>query len=254
MFILSTSWNAGRGRHAQDILREIKDLGFDEVELNFTLTSQVVEEFVKLQQESRVKVSSIHNYCPIPVGLKPNQAGPDCYSLASIDREEREKAVQETKHTIDAAHLLQARVVILHIGKVDMQRTTKTLIDLYQRGLKGTAEYDNFRTQLVQERAGEHKPFVASALQSLKELSPYAAKFDISLAIENRYYFQEIPSLDELGEILNHFEDGNVFYWHDVGHAQNLENLGLVKHKHYLDRFGERMIGIHLHDIISTDN
>ncbi len=252
MFILSTSWNAGNHNQGRDIIDEIKDLGFKEIELNFTLSSQIVEEIAQLKQEGAVKIGSLHNYCPIPSGVKPSEAGPDCYSLASIDEEERKRAILETKHTINTAHRLSARVVILHIGKVDMERRTKTLIALYQRGLKGTPEYNNFKMELMKERESEHRRFLACALQSLEELSSYAAKFNIVLSIENRYYFQEIPSVDELGKILDHFKGGNIFYWHDVGHAQNLENLGLVKHTDYLDRFSDRMVGIHLHDIIGT--
>jgi sugar phosphate isomerase/epimerase len=252
MFILSTSWNARKHCQGQDIVEEIKRLGFSEVELNFTLTSQIVKEIAQLKQEDVIKIRSLHNYCPIPYGVKPNEAGPDCYSLASPKEGERKRAVCQTKHTIDTAYLLRANVVILHIGKVDMERRTKTLIEFYQRGLKGTREYNNFKTELVKEREKKHRRFLACALQSLEELSLYAAKFKIALGIENRYYFQEIPSIEELDEILCNFSDKNIFYWHDVGHAQNLENLGLVKHTDYLDKFSENMIGIHLHDIIGT--
>ena len=254
MFILSTSWNAGNHNHGGDIIDEIKDLGFKEIELNFTLSNKIVEEIAQLKQEGKVEISSLHNYCPIPSGVKPSKAGPDCYSLASVDEEERKRAVQETKRTINTARLLGAKVVILHIGRVDMERRTKTLIALYQRGLKGTPEYNNFKMELIKERETEHRRFLASALESLEELSSYAAKFNIALGIENRYYFEEIPSADELGKILDKFIGGNIFYWHDVGHAQNLENLGLVKHIDYLDRFSDRMVGMHLHDIIATED
>ena len=40
-----------------------------------------------------------------------------------------------------------------------------------------------------------------------------------------------------------------VGYWHDVGHAQAQENLGLGTHREWLQRFGRRIVGAHLHDI-----
>lgn len=254
MFILSTSWNAGNHSRGRDILREIKRLGFADVELNFTLTSQIVEEFVQLKQKGEIRISSIHNYCPVPRGVSPSEASPDYYSLASPDQKERKRAVLETKHTIDTACSLGAKVVVLHIGKVNTKKRTKTLINLYRRGLKDTEEYNNFKAELLKEREKKHKIFLACILESLKELSSYAAKSDIALGIENRYYFQEIPSIDELDEIFGKFINANVFYWHDVGHAQNLENLGLAKHIDYLNRFSKHMIGIHLHDIIGTED
>ena len=45
-----------------------------------------------------------------------------------------------------------------------------------------------------------------------------------------------------------------VGYWHDVGHAEVLENLGFGTHEEWLQRFAQRMVGIHLHDVVGVDD
>jgi sugar phosphate isomerase/epimerase len=49
-----------------------------------------------------------------------SEASGDRCSLASLDKAEREMAIQMTLRTIEHAEDLGARAVVLHLGKVDM--------------------------------------------------------------------------------------------------------------------------------------
>jgi sugar phosphate isomerase/epimerase len=40
-----------------------------------------------------------------------------------------------------------------------------------------------------------------------------------------------------------------VAYWHDVGHAQIKENLGLIRHVALLESLTSRLLGFHVHDV-----
>jgi sugar phosphate isomerase/epimerase len=246
---ISTSWNAFRHTGAEELILEIKALGFNEVELSFNLPGELVRGIASLAKEGSVKVRSLHNFCPIPEGVKRELALPDYYSLASLNAEERLRAVGQTKKTIDTAAALKAEAVVLHCGRVEIPDRTRNLIDLYNRGLRDSAEFQKLKADIIRERNSCFQPYLDNALKSLKELDQYSRQKNIRLGIETRFYYREIPDLKEIGIILDAFKGSQLFYWHDTGHAQLMENLGLARHEDFLDLYQDRLIGIHLHNI-----
>ncbi|MFA6129651.1 MAG: sugar phosphate isomerase/epimerase [Candidatus Omnitrophota bacterium] len=251
---ISTSWNAYRFNDGEKLLFEISRLGFNAVELSFNLSSEMVEEISALARRLKISIESVHNYCPIPDGLSRQKALPDYYSLASPDEEERALAVKYTKRSIATAAGLGAKVVVLHCGRVEVADYTRKLIDSYNQGKNNSAEFRELKKKMIRERALESERFLKQALFSIEELNAYAQIKGLLLGIETRFYYREIPNIDEIGIILDKFNNSQVYYWHDTGHAQLMENLGLASHKDFLDRFGRRMIGVHLHDILGCQD
>ncbi len=246
---LSTAWNAFRYDNGKEVIGEIRSLGFSDVELSFDLTREMVKDIAGLVNAGAVKVRSLHNYCPIPDGLERPKALPDCYSLASLDEEERKRAVQCTKVTIETALSLNASAVVLHAGRVEIQDRTRELISLYDQGRLCEPEAMRVKDRMRKERRERQDAHLGSALKSIEELLPYARRMSVGLGIENRFYFREIPSFEEIGVILERFKDSGLFYWHDTGHAQLWENLGILKHRDYLEAYSKYLLGAHLHDI-----
>ena len=247
---LSTSWNAFRHTEGASLVSEIKDLGFGEIELSFNLPSEIVKDILSLVQNHQITVVSLHNFCPIPEGVKREVALPDYYSLASNDEDERQAALKQTRHTIETARLLGAKAVVLHTGRVEMPDRTKDLIDLFNRGLKGSREFEDLKSEVLRERSSKKSPFFENILRSLEELNLEAQKKNILLGVETRFYLREIPNLEEIGIILERFKGSQVYYWHDTGHAQLMENLGVCRHQDFLDLSQGKLLGVHLHNII----
>ena len=246
MFSLSTSWNASRHSSGAEIVDEIRSLGFDTIELSFALPLNIVDEILGLYQKGEIKVSSLHNMCPLPPEIPSNKASPDHYSLSALDDDERARAVKIAMNTIDYAARFGARAVVFHIGRVDIKGKTRELA-----ALAGDKEkFETLKAEMISERRAKKDPYVDKVIDSLKQIAPYAAKKKVAPAVENRYYYREIPLMDELEEIFSHFKIGELFYWHDVGHAEVFERLEFYRHRELLDKFSGRLIGTHLHDII----
>jgi len=246
---LSTSWNAFRHSDGEGLLSEIISLGFKEIELSFDLTLNQVEGIARAVKDNRIKVTALHNFCPIPDNIVREAALPDYYSMASLDESQRKIAIKYTKRTIDTAICLGANAVVLHCGRVEIPNRTKKLIGLFEKRQSNSEEFRSLREDIIKERADNYKPFFEKTLKSLGELNSYAENKDISLGVETRFYYHEIPSKDEVGLILQKFKGSNIFYWHDAGHAQVNENLGFATHKEYLELYGKYTLGVHLHDV-----
>jgi sugar phosphate isomerase/epimerase len=248
-FALSSSWNAFKHKNAQRLLFEIKSLGFKKVELNFSLTASMVRQIREVKRTQGIEITSVHNFCPIPDGLSRAIALPDCWAMSSLNKATRELCVKYTKRSIDTAQQLGAKAVVLHCGRVEVEDKTRKLIGLFNAGKKDSREFKKLKQAAIKERAKLCKPFLGNTLSSLSKLNQYAKKKDVFLGVENRFYYREIPSQKEIAVILAEFKGSQVFYWHDTGHAQLMENLGLECHRDYLKAYGPKMIGIHLHDI-----
>jgi len=247
---LSTSWNAFHCRDGKKIVAQIQELGFKELELSFNLTPELLKSIASGLPKAKLKVSSLHNYCPIPRGLPLEFALPDCYSLASLDQTQRQRALKYTKISIDTANKFGAGVLVLHCGRVEMKDITRDLIALYAKGAQNSPRFKQLKEDYQRARRRLAGPFLANTLRSLEELNRYARKHGVSLGVETRFYYREIPDFKEIGIILDRFKKSNIYYWHDSGHAQVLENLGFIRrHEDFLAAYSKDMLGIHLHDV-----
>lgn len=262
---LSTCWNVHRHDTGEDIIKEITSAGFWLIEIECRLNKKKVEDIILLHKKGDVKIVSIHNYCPIPEEAPKDRVGSgDTFWLSSLDEDERELGIKYSKKTIELAHELDGIPVVFHLGKVDvrkeaekvnlpkMEKLTDQLRVLIREKKKNEA--DELREKMKELRGKVIQPHLDAMLRSLDTLNEYAYRLNVKLGIENRYYYHDIPTLDELELIFEKFAGGSVYYWHDTGHGETMEFLGFAQHKEFLDKFSDKMIGIHIHDITEIDD
>ncbi|MFA5320277.1 MAG: sugar phosphate isomerase/epimerase [Candidatus Omnitrophota bacterium] len=231
------------------MLFEIRALGFEAVELSFNLSREMVNGALAAVSNRQIRVSSVHNYCPVPDDMERQKALPDCFSMSSPDPSQRAAAVRYAKKSIDTAAELGAKAVVLHCGRVEMPDMTRDLIELCLRGKREDRLFGDKRDLFIAEREAIAGAFFANTLRSLEELERYASFRKIKLGIENRFYYREIPSFEETAEIFDRFSGSCLCFWYDTGHGRIMENLGFAGQGGFLNRYSSYLGGMHLHNV-----
>jgi sugar phosphate isomerase/epimerase len=246
---LSTSFFPVRQeRDGEKLLAAIRDLPVSGIELDYRLPAPVYHHIRPLLHTTGIRVVSVHNFFPLPLEFLKTGGDGDLFSLSDLRHEERQEAVRRTLQTIDHAHDLEARAVVLHCGRVDMEADTERL---YQDVRKNGASTEKIRQWLAKKVAERDrlKPAHLDALRfSLDKLLRAADKRSLRLGLETRYHYHELPSPDDFEDLLKEFDGAPLGYWHDTGHAFVNEHLGLMTADDLLTRLSSRLVGIHLHD------
>lgn len=242
---LSTMWGIGRFRDLEDFFAAGESLGFARFELNHGVDSPMLSG----THLNRHRITSVHEPCPADISL--THLKERNWLISALDEENRQQGVAAVRRSIDLAHRIGARAVVVHPGRVDIDPALEPkLLNLYHNGYSDLEESVQARERLLAARAAQAQDNMQSVRRSLLELAEYAFRRDVRLGLENRYHYQEIPLPDELDELLDLGCGTTVGYWHDTGHAQVLQHLGFGTHQEWLHRFAGRMVGVHLHDAV----
>lgn len=229
------------------MLLEVRDLGFEYAELGHGTRLSLVDGILQAVSAGEIKISSLHNFCPLPVGVMG--PAPDYYLPSAKDDRERQCAVRHTLRTIDCAASLGARAVVLHLGLVAMRNYTLRLLGLVEEDKRDAPKFERLRRKALAVREKKRQKFLEQVYRTLDEIVPRAKEMKIKLGIETRFGIEEIPDADEADAIISRYGADVVNYWHDVGHAQVKEALGLQTHEAWLERFRGRTAGFHLQDV-----
>jgi sugar phosphate isomerase/epimerase len=245
---ISTRWNAWHHREGESLVEEILSLGVDRIELGFDLTTTLAEGVRRMVDKGAVRVTSVHSFCPVPVGVA--RGHPELWELASPDERERESAVRHTHTTIAFAAGMGASCVVSHAGNVKFWRAiTPRLIAARQNPRYTDEEYEALKVKLLLKRERSVEPYIRALQQSLDELLPLARENKVRLALELLPSWESIPSEREMDQLLKRYPDESFAYWHDMGHGAIRDNLGFSPHIHSLRRVAARMAGMHVHDV-----
>ena len=253
-FALSTSFIDSRQIDARRLLKYLEQLDIRGVELDYRLEAKLFHVLKPLLKQARIKVTSLHNYCPFPQLIPKVRPSGDYFRLSALDKEERRLAVAWTLKTMEQAHDLEAGAVVLHCGGVQMDAQREAVYQCYAvQGASSDALCKLMDAELEQ-RSMRLGPYMDALLFSIEKLLPAAERFQVTLGLENRYHYDELPGYEEMALLLQEFKGGPVGYWHDCGHGHIQECLGLPSQYQWLQRFGDRLVGAHLHDAKGLDD
>src|SRR5580704_9442400 len=150
MYSFSTCWNSHRHTDGRAMLREVRDLGFEYAELSHGTRISLLPGIIEAVEAGEIKISSLHNFCPLPIGV--NNSAPNLYRLSADRQAERENAYRYTRKTIELAARVKAPVVVLHYGSMEMKDYTDKLLELLMRGEKDSPKYQKLCDEVLKKR------------------------------------------------------------------------------------------------------
>lgn len=248
MIALSTACRSGNATDGRRLTAALAAFDIEGLELDYRIGAPLLAALQAPLKRSRLQVVSLHNYCPIPSPWARSGGGGDLFSLSSPDRDIRREAVKWTRQSIETANRFQARRVVLHAGHVPLSDAFERLRGFFETGRITTDEAQAF---VAAQRAHLDRlkgPYLDALRFSLDRLLPEAERLDVILALENRFHFFELPGLADIGPLLDDFAGGPLGYWHDTGHAHANECLGIDPPQGLLAAYGDRLVGVHVHD------
>jgi sugar phosphate isomerase/epimerase len=229
------------------MLREIRNLGFEYAELSHGTRISLMPGILDAVQAGEIRISSLHNFCPLPMGV--DHAAPNLYQFSAERPRERELALRHTLKTLEFASRVKAPAVVLHLGSIDMKNYTDKFLELVAQGQKDTTKYQRLCAELDERREAKKNPFFDRVKELIKKLLPEAEGRGIKLGAENRQALEELPIESDYGFLFRELASPNFGYWHDTGHAQIKENLGFLHHAMHLESLSAHLIGFHIHDV-----
>jgi sugar phosphate isomerase/epimerase len=229
------------------MLHEIRELGFGHAELSHGIRLSLVPGILDAVDAGEMKISSLHNFCPLPVGVE--KSSPNLYEFSAENPRDRELAVKHTLKTIEFAARANAPLVVLHLGGMDLKDYTGKLGEMLERGERNSPKYEKLLAEAAKSREAKKGKFFARTCETLSQILPVAEKSGIKLGIENREALEELPLENDFKMFLAEFRSPNIVYWHDTGHAQIKENLGFIRHAEFLGSLASRLGGFHIHDV-----
>ena len=252
---LSTSWCSHRHQDGYAMIKEMAGLGFDHIELSHGIRITLVPGILRAVDEGLVRISSTHNFCPLPTGVM--QAAPNLFEPSAREVREHDQWLRHTRRSIDFAAQVGAQVLVCHLGSVSFfwfHPGRKLRRYLEENPEAGRRPEDKAYAAVLRKSLASLRrrmpPFWAQVKASIAEVIDYARQKGVKLGFENREKFEELPLDADYAEFLAEFPaDAPVGYWHDTGHADIKAAMGLLDHRAHLRALAPRTIGFHLHDV-----
>ncbi len=236
------------------MLKEMAAMGFEYVELSHGIRITLVPGVLRAVEEGIVKISSCHNFCPLPTGVV--HASPNLFEPSDPDTRVHDQWLRHTRRSLDFAAQVKARVLVCHLGSVSFFWFNPTRrLKHYFEGHPKTSyaadqEYHAVRDAALARLRKRMPRYWDQVKASIGEITDYAKQKGVALGFENRERFDELPVDADIESLFAGLPaDAPVGYWHDTGHADLKETMVLLNHREHLEKNAPRALGFHLHDV-----
>jgi len=241
---LSTMWGVEQDMPFQQTFEVGDHIGFTRFELNHKISPTLYAAY----DHNLFYIATVHEPCPTEFTYDILKS--EDIAISSLDQTKRKQSLEMVKRSIDLAIKLGSRSVVIHPGAIVCDKSRDYhLRKLFQAGQRFTPGYQVLLEETIADRKVHIQPYLDMVIDSLHELIRFTCGSGVSLGLENRYRYYDIPLPDEMALLLDLCREDWFGFQYDVGHAQTLGVLGLVDHYEWLKRFSDRMIGVHLHDV-----
>lgn len=252
---ISTSFLQSRApKDGYAMMAKARELGYEYVELGHAIPVVLLDGIFRAVEEGVVKISSVHNFCPVPPfasGATPNLFSPSTKSAA-----ESQMWRQHTLSSIDVAARTGAKAVVSHSGKLSyfMFRPEvgmeKAFGDCKMSELRDTPQAAKIRDSFIKSTGRRALAKDYKFLEkNLAEISPDLEKAGVFIGVENRDGLSELPldwTFAELFEKLSKIPA--VKAWHDLGHSKKKELQFLYSQQRLIEETLPHIGGWHIHD------
>jgi sugar phosphate isomerase/epimerase len=235
------------------LVDEVLSLGFDALELGYHTTEEIADGIRRKVRAGEVTVGSVHAFCPVPVGAPHGY--PELYLLASLDDDERAMAAILLGQTLAFAETMGAKAVVLHAGRVFLKSwlgdlSTDVLVETLEDadGRPEAPEVQRVLGKALRRRARRARKVFDCFCRSLETLLPRFERAGVTLCLENLPSLEAFPDEGEMQALKRRFGTSALAYWHDMGHGQVRENLGIIHHAEAARDLLPFTRGIHIHD------
>ncbi|HEY8966795.1 MAG TPA: TIM barrel protein [Candidatus Methylacidiphilales bacterium] len=252
---LSTAWNSSRHTDGKAMLAEIAAHGFARAELGHAVRYSLCPGVLDAVREKIVAISSVHNFCPVPVEV--SRPSPNAFEFSDERPSVRALAVRHTLATLDFAVRVGAPAVVLHLGRVERnprEGISGKLAEWWEAGRFLKRDYTRAKVEAVAKRRKAFDAVYGRVRPCLETVVAAAAERGLRLGFECREDYGEFPDEIEMEQCLADFPAETVGYWHDFGHAQRKAYLGWLDHGEVLARRRPRLLGCHIHDCSPPDH
>lgn len=253
-FSFSTCWNIKRHTAGSGMLREIRDLGFRRVELNYNVTKEMLTTIEPMIERGEMGISSVHNTFPY---VQDTDYGTDSVLLGFEDKEKRQRAIELLVGSAEYAHRYGGEAVVVHPGEVPFPNDIdKELGQIYNGEGRDSEAYRSKWAELLERRVSYSAGYVQRIIESLDEVCNRAVSkgLTVRFGIETRSKPQQIPTLAEAKRIIRALKGAPVGIWYDTGHAIMMDRLGLYDSVGEMEGLMDDIVGVHIHETIGLSD